>query len=72
MKLYNTAKEAIENSICYDEIAYCEDTPENREFLEGECDDSVDAGEVLEFWGTDENMEWRVHITVKGKMEGER
>lgn len=66
MTTYATAQEAIDRSISHDEIAYCEDTEENREHLEDESDDHVDAGEVIEFWKNDEDsdtdMEWRVHI----------
>lgn len=68
MTTYTTAKEAIDRSISHDEIAYCEDTAQNREYLIAESDDRVDAGEVVEFWKNDEDsetdMEWRVHIRV--------
>ena len=68
MTTYTTANEAIERSISHNEIAYCEDTGENREYLLAESDDHVDAGEVQEFWKNDEDsdtdMEWRVHIRV--------
>ena len=65
---YTTAEEAIERSISHNEIAYCEDTGENREYLLAESDYHVDDGEVQEFWKNDEDsdtdMEWRVHIRV--------
>ena len=68
MTTYTTAEEAIERSISHNEIAYCEDTGENREYLLAESDDHVDDGEVQEFWKNDEDsdtdMEWRVHIRV--------
>jgi hypothetical protein len=69
MTTYTTANEAIERSISHNEIAYCEDTEENREYLLAESDDYVDAGEVQEFWKNDEDsdtdMEWRVHIRAQ-------
>lgn len=31
--------------------------------LSDECEDSVDAGERVEFWGADDDgVEWRVHV----------
>ena len=73
MTTYTTAQEAIERSMSYNEIAKCEDTPENREYLSMESDDSVDAGQVIEYWKNDEDttdgMEWRVHIAITGDDE---
>jgi hypothetical protein len=62
MTTYTTAAEAIERSISHDEIAYCEHTTENLESLMVECDDSVENGEVIEFWGEDDGQDWRVHV----------
>jgi hypothetical protein len=70
MTTFTTAQEAIENSISHNEISYCDDTPENREYLETESDDYVDAGEVVEYWKNDENsdnMEWRVHVKIEAE-----
>ena len=70
---FTEARDAIENSISHTEISYCDDSPENRQYLREKCDDRVDAGEVLEFWKNDEKdgMEWRVHIKIdpEGEIE---
>ena len=55
------ATQAIERSISHNEIVTIESTPEVLDQLLIECDDHVDAGERIEFWGTDDGKEWRVH-----------
>lgn len=67
--VYATAEEAIARSSSHDEIAYCEDSEENRAILMAESDDWTDSNEGYEYWadaddsnGIDGKMEWRVHI----------
>ena len=69
MTTYTTAQEAIDRSISHNEIAYCEDTPENREYLSLESDGDVDTGDDMQYWADDPDgnayhgdMLWRVHI----------
>ena len=68
--ILETAEEAIESSIQHNGIAYCEDTPENRAFLETECGDYVEIGSIIEYWSTvEDGSEWRVHIKIEGMIE---
>ena len=59
-----TAIEAIDRSISHNEVAYCIDTQANRDRLFFECDDYVDTGEVVDYWGGNGDDEWRVHIRL--------
>lgn len=57
------AAQAIERSISHDEIVYIESSNDDLEHLLAECEESVDANGVWEFWGTTEDGdEWRVHV----------
>jgi hypothetical protein len=59
-------KNAINESILRDRIVLVEGTTENIEALDTACDDSVDNGPEIEFWGTDEDGDnWRVHAAVE-------
>jgi hypothetical protein len=60
-----TTQEAIEQSISQNEIVHCvlSDLPE----IELACDGTVENGEVIEFWGMDDNNnEWRIHHEING------
>lgn len=58
--------DAIHRSISHTEIVWLDGedvTPSARDYLIEQCDDSVDAGTVLETWGTTgDGEEWRVHV----------
>ena len=65
MTTYQTAAEAIDHSIMHDEIAHCEDTPENRRNLLEMCDGEFAA---VAFWAHDPKseykMRWRVMVEL--------
>jgi|GEM_PF-4531657 len=63
--LFTDARDAITYSAAHDEIAYCDDTIDNRTLLSVSADDYAENGEVTEYWGTDEftdDSPFRVHI----------
>lgn len=57
------AAQAIARSISHDEIVTIESSKEDLETLLEACDDSVDSDRVWEFWGENEDGQWRVHVT---------
>ncbi len=60
-----TASDLIDRSVSHTEIASADWTEELETDLQAECEDSVDAGERHEFWGTTESgSEWRVHLRM--------
>lgn len=60
----NNATHAIARSISHNEIVTIDATKEDVATLIAECDDHVDAGDVHEYWGTDDDGNtWRVHVT---------
>ena len=65
-----TATEAINQSICQNEIVHIADHTTVQHELTAACDDWVNAGEdqdgetILEFWGTQNGDEWRVHLHI--------
>lgn len=59
-----TAEQMIERSISHTEIVTAPYAQELAEALSRESEDSVDAGEVVEYWGTtDDGQEWRCHLS---------
>jgi propanediol utilization protein len=61
-----TAQQAIEQSVRQDEIVHIEWSSEAEETLLAECDASVDAYGVTEYWGTTEDgHDWRVHVSAR-------
>ena len=65
MRIYKTVGQAIERSNDYDDVTYCEGTPQNIEQLKAECDDWFDTGETIEFWTNHDSntkMRWSVNI----------
>lgn len=63
-----SAKDAIARSIAQDEIVTLDNVPGLYESLLVECDACATFGgdeetdDILEFWGTDDGREWRVHL----------
>ena len=58
-----TADQAIARSVSHNEIVTIQYKPGVEATLCLECDGSVDAGKVHEYWGTDaDGYEWRVHV----------
>ncbi len=56
-------EQAIYRSDSYTEVVTLEYSDARAEALLAASDDSVDAGRVVEFWGTSEaGDEWRVHL----------
>jgi len=68
-----TAKEAIDRSRSHDEIVTIDYDAEVLVALESECDGSVKANGVHEFWGNDSDSEndmlWRVHVLGAPSLE---
>lgn len=63
----HTAECAIARSISHTEIVTIDYDADAETDLLAACEDSVDAGEVTEYWGTDdEGREWRVHVRRDG------
>lgn len=60
MNTASIAQDLIESSITTSSITHEDYTEDLAEELAELCDDSVDAGDVVEFWGSD----WRVHLDV--------
>lgn len=62
-----TAEEAVDISVQQNKVVYCEDTPENREYLTIKCGDYIENGSDAEFWSTaaDDGVEWRVIIKTE-------
>lgn len=57
------AEQAIERSITHNEIVTIDSTKDDLEHLLYECEDSVDANGVWEFWGSPRSdAMWRVHV----------
>ena len=69
MKIHQTAAEAIQHSEQYGEIAHCEDTPANHEYLYMESDGNT-GGTIPrtadDYWADDPDsdykMTWRVNV----------
>ena len=60
------AENAIQKSIMQDRIVTIEaPAPADIEKLKNECDDWVENGSVIEFWGKDDGDNWRVHVASK-------
>lgn len=57
-----TAEQAIARSSSHDEIVTLDYDAAAVETLLVECDDLVDGNTCLEFYGTDDGSEWRVHV----------
>jgi hypothetical protein len=66
-QIFDTAEEAIDESIQENVTTYCEDTPDNQEFLEQKCGDYVENYDEIEYWSTvdEDGSEWRVHIKIE-------
>lgn len=59
----STAKKLIARSISHDEIVHAPFTPETAEDLGLSADESVENGDVVEYWGVDDDGQpWRVHL----------
>lgn len=69
-KFVAVAKGLIEQSISEDCIAHAEHSEPLALALQHECEDSVENGRVVEYWGTHvdeqtaEEWSWRVHLAV--------
>lgn len=59
---YDQYVNAIDVSIMRDCIAHLEYSEINEEELLEACDDYVDCGTHIEFWGEREGEPWRVHL----------
>ncbi len=58
-----TTTQAIARSITHNEIVTLDYSDGARDSLSSRCDDSVDVGRGVEFWGRDdEGSSWRVHL----------
>ena len=62
----NVAEQAIQRSESHDEIVTIDYDAEGAETLAAECDDSVHANGMTEYWANDpdseDGMTWRVHM----------
>jgi len=61
--------EAIRHSQLRDCVSHVEDeeaTPDVHHFLLLDCEDFAEASGVAEYWGTDRDGEWRVHVRSFG------
>lgn len=57
------AQDLIERSVSHTEIAHAAWSEALADELALECEDSVETGEVVEYWGTrPDGAEWRVHL----------
>ena len=55
----------IKRSISHNEIAHGKYDAETAMELKSLSDDSVENGDVIEYWGTDDDGdEWRVHLDI--------
>lgn len=62
------AEQAIHESIVRNRIVELKDNAEDRRYLARHCDDSVETGQVTEYWGVDDDgNDWRVHIAWRIK-----
>lgn len=61
-----TAEQAIERSVSHNEVVTIDYSEEAELTLSAECDDSVSANGVTEYWANDPESEtamlWRVHM----------
>lgn len=55
--------DAIDRSISHDEIVHLDYSDVVAADLLAECDDSVENGDVVEYWGERDGQPWRVHLT---------
>lgn len=56
-------RDAIDESKRSNDIVTVKESARARALLKELCDDSVEANEVIEFWGRDiDGIEWRVHM----------
>jgi len=63
--MYQSAAEAIEASVCQNQIAYA--STDAIDDLRVECDDSSETADIMEFWGVDDaGNHWRVHVVLEG------
>lgn len=59
------ATDLIGRSISHNEIAHGKYDAETAWELKSLSDDSVENGDVIEYWGTDDDeAEWRVHLDI--------
>lgn len=64
------AERAIARSSSHNEIVTIDFDAESAKELQLACDDSVDANDVTEYWGTtDAGDEWRVHVRHRAALE---
>lgn len=56
--------DAIARSISHNEIVKLDWTADRASALRAACEDYVDTGDQrgVQFWGTDEGDQWRVHL----------
>ena len=55
--------DAIDRSISRDAIVHLDYDDAVAADLRAECDDSVENGDVGEYWGERDGQHWRVHLT---------
>jgi hypothetical protein len=53
----------VERSILHDEIVHARYTDELYGTLLVACDDCVENGQVVEFWGANDD-DWRIHLDL--------
>ena len=59
------ATELIARSISHNEIAHAKFDAETAAELDALAEDSVENGDVIEYWGADDDgAEWRVHLDI--------
>ncbi len=67
------ASQAIERSESHNEIVTIDYDAIGAEYVAAECDDSIVANHVTEYWANDPNSEdgmlWRVHMRHPVKVE---
>lgn len=59
-----TAQTLISRSISHSEIARAESTAELQAAMSAACDDYTRTDTVIDYWGTDDGYEWRVHLAL--------
>ena len=62
MKTEKTITDAIAESQIRDRIVTLERTAELAAELDALADDSCDSSGITEYWGHDEDGDWRIHL----------
>ena len=68
----NSASSLIDRSISHNETVIVESTSRLAASLSEECDDSVDNGDSVEYWGERDGSEWRVHLSKPAEVTEEQ